>query len=144
MPTLHVLDIKGDDVLLPQLTLTATWHRLPNIDYGRLSVSRRCRSYLQDLNKSEEQHYTKLRGPPRQSLLFGLIRVLRNAEDPGLLYEQWASEYGSVYSFPAFLGEQRLVLYDPKAVAHFYGKEGFGYIKTPISRMFIEILVFFF
>ncbi|KAK0227136.1 cytochrome P450 [Armillaria nabsnona] len=83
---------------------------------------------------------TKLRGPPRQSLLFGLIRVLRNAEDPGLLYEQWASEYGSVYSFPAFLGEQRLVLYDPKAVAHFYGKEGFGYIKTPISRMFIEIL----
>ncbi len=86
---------------------------------------------------------TKLRGPPRQSLLFGLIRVLRNAEDPGLLYEQWASEYGSVYSFPAFLGEQRLVLYDPKAVAHFYGKEGFGYIKTPISRMFIEILVCF-
>ncbi|SJL01026.1 uncharacterized protein ARMOST_04342 [Armillaria ostoyae] len=83
---------------------------------------------------------TKLRGPPRQCLLFGLIRVLRNAEDPGLLYEQWASEYGSVYSFPAFLGEQRLVLYDPKAVAHFYGKEGFGYIKTPISRMFIEIL----
>ncbi|PBK72110.1 cytochrome P450 [Armillaria solidipes] len=83
---------------------------------------------------------TKLRGPPSQSLLFGLIRVLRNAEDSGLLYEQWASEYGSVYSFPAFLGEQRLVLYDPKAVAHFYGKEGFGYIKTPISRMFIEIL----
>ncbi|KAK0492733.1 cytochrome P450 [Armillaria luteobubalina] len=83
---------------------------------------------------------TKLRGPPRESLVFGLIRVLRNAEDPGLLYEQWASEYGSVYTFPAFLGEQRLVLYDPKAVASFYGKEGFGYIKTPISRMFIEIL----
>ncbi|KAK0231603.1 cytochrome P450 [Armillaria fumosa] len=83
---------------------------------------------------------TKLRGPPRQSLVFGLIRVLRNAEDPGLLYEQWASEYGSVYTFPAFLGEQRLVLYDPKAVTSFYGKEGFGYIKTPISRMFIEIL----
>ncbi|KAK0455626.1 cytochrome P450 [Desarmillaria tabescens] len=83
---------------------------------------------------------TKLRGPPNQSWLFGLIRVLRNADDPGLLYEQWASEYGSVYSFPGFLGEQRLVLYDPKAVANFYGKEGFGYIKTPISRMFIETL----
>ncbi|KAK0205805.1 cytochrome P450 [Desarmillaria ectypa] len=83
---------------------------------------------------------TRLRGPPGQSWLFGLTRAIRNAEDPGLLYEQWASEYGSVYSISGFLGEQRLVLYDPKAVAHFYGKEGSGYIKTPISRMFIEIL----
>ncbi|KAK0455641.1 cytochrome P450 [Desarmillaria tabescens] len=83
---------------------------------------------------------TKLRGPPNQGGLFGLIRILRNADDPGLLYEQWASEYGSVYSFSGFLGEQRLVLYDPKALVSFYGKMGFGYIRTPIGRMFIETL----
>ncbi|KAG7441583.1 cytochrome P450 [Guyanagaster necrorhizus] len=82
----------------------------------------------------------KLRGPPSQSWLFGVTRVLRDAEDPGLLYEQWASEYGSVFTVPGFLGEPRVVLYDPKAVTHFYGKEGFGYVKTPVSRMFIEIL----
>ncbi|SJL01048.1 uncharacterized protein ARMOST_04364 [Armillaria ostoyae] len=65
---------------------------------------------------------------------------MRSEEDRALLTERWASEYGPVFCFPGLLGEQRLVLCDPKAVAHFYGKGGVGYIKTPITRMFIEIL----
>ncbi|SJL11872.1 uncharacterized protein ARMOST_15283 [Armillaria ostoyae] len=85
---------------------------------------------------------TKLRGPSSQSWLFGLGRVIHDAEDAGLLYEQWASEYGSVFSFPGFLGQQSLVLCDPKAVAHLYANEGFGYVKMQLSRNFIEIMVF--
>ncbi len=68
---------------------------------------------------------------------------MRSQEDQALLTERWASEYGPVFCFPGLLGEQRLVLCDPKAVAHFYGKAGFGYTRTPIGRMFIEILVCF-
>ncbi len=84
---------------------------------------------------------TKLRGPSSQSWLFGLGRVIHDAEDAGLLYEQWASEYGSVFSFPGFLGQKSLVLCDPKAVAHLYANEGFGYVKMQLSRNFIEIMV---
>ncbi|KAK0506763.1 cytochrome P450 [Armillaria luteobubalina] len=83
---------------------------------------------------------TQLRGPASQSWLFGLGRIIHDAEDAGLLYEQWASEYGSVFSFPGFLGQQSLVLCDPKAVAHLYANEGFGYVKMQLSRNFIEIM----
>ncbi|PBL01619.1 hypothetical protein ARMGADRAFT_222214 [Armillaria gallica] len=71
----------------------------------------------------------------------GITTQLRGpTEDQALLTERWASEYGPVFYFPSLLGEQRLVLSDPKAVAHFYGKAGSGYTRTPIGRMFIEIL----
>ncbi|PBK72122.1 cytochrome P450 [Armillaria solidipes] len=83
---------------------------------------------------------TQLRGPSSTSWFFSFIHIMRSEEDRALLTERWASEYGPVFCFPGLLGEQRLVLCDPKAVAHFYGKGGVGYIKTPITRMFIEIL----
>ncbi|KAK0227131.1 cytochrome P450 [Armillaria nabsnona] len=83
---------------------------------------------------------TQLRGPPSTSWFFSFTHIMRSQEDRALLTERWASEYGSVFCFPGLLGEQRLVLCNPKAVAHFYGKAGFGYIRTPIGRMFIEIL----
>ncbi|KAK0205791.1 cytochrome P450 [Desarmillaria ectypa] len=83
---------------------------------------------------------TKLRGPPSRNWLFGLASVIHNSDDVDLLYEQWSAEYGSLYSVSGFLGQQTLVLCDPKAVAHFYSRETVGYVKTPITRMFIEIM----
>ncbi|KAK0448231.1 cytochrome P450 [Armillaria borealis] len=83
---------------------------------------------------------TGLRGPPSRSWLFGLANVIRNSEDVGLLYEQWSAEYGSVYTISGFLGQQKLVLCDPKAVAHFYSREAVVYVKTPIIRRIIEIM----
>ncbi|KAK0227150.1 cytochrome P450 [Armillaria nabsnona] len=83
---------------------------------------------------------TELRRPPSRSWLFGLANVIRNAEDVGLMYEQWSAEYGSVYTISGFLGQQKLVLCDPKAVAHFYSREAVVYIKTPIIRRIIEIM----
>lgn len=87
---------------------------------------------------------TELRGPPSRSWLFGLANVIRNSEDVGLMYEQWSAEYGSVYTISGFLGQQKLVLCDPKAVAHFYSREAVVYVKTPIIRRIIEIMVYFF
>ncbi|KAG6852669.1 hypothetical protein C0991_010037 [Blastosporella zonata] len=81
-----------------------------------------------------------LRGPPSPSLLFGLSRVIRNAEDVSVLTEQWANEYGSAFRVPIALGSGRIVIIDPKAVTHFYSKETFGYVQTPLARVFIERL----
>ncbi|KAG6909218.1 hypothetical protein DXG01_001525 [Tephrocybe rancida] len=86
---------------------------------------------------------TALRGPPSKSFLFGLVRVLRESEDQSVLTEQWANEYGSAFAVPGALGSKRVVIVDPKAVTHFYSKETFGYIQTPLARSFIERLVSF-
>ncbi|GLB33170.1 putative cytochrome p450 [Lyophyllum shimeji] len=83
---------------------------------------------------------TSLRGPPSESILFGLSGVLRQSEDASLLTERWAKEYGSAFRVPTALGSSRIVLMDPKAVAHFYSKETFGYVQTPLARVFIENL----
>lgn len=83
---------------------------------------------------------TSLRGPASESILFGLSRVIRESEDASLLSEQWAREYGCAYRVPTALGSSRILLMDPKAVAHFYSKETFGYVQTPLARVFIENL----
>ncbi|KAJ7744174.1 cytochrome P450 [Mycena metata] len=83
---------------------------------------------------------TKLNGPPNENLLFGLTRRLVGAPDNGLLYQQWAETYGSVYGLPmAFLG-RKLILCDPKAVNHFYSMERTIYIKSKLGRAVIENL----
>lgn len=83
---------------------------------------------------------TELRGPPSRSWLFGLANIIRNSGDEDLLYEQWSAGYGSVYIVSGFLGQQKLVLCDPKAVAHFYSREAVVYVKTPFIRRIIEIM----
>ncbi|PBK72095.1 cytochrome P450 [Armillaria solidipes] len=97
-------------------------------------------SLIYKVSTNRKSIATELRGPPSRSWLFGLANVLRNSEDEGLLYEQWSAEYGSVYTISGFLGQQKLVLCDPKAVAHFYSREADVYVKTPIIRRIIEIM----
>ncbi|KAF8075757.1 cytochrome P450 [Lyophyllum atratum] len=92
------------------------------------------------LSKRRGTQTTPLRGPPSESFLFGLSRFIGDAEDPSLLSEQWSKEYGSAFLVPLALGSSRIVLMDPKAVTHFYSKETFGYVQTPLARIFIENL----
>ncbi|KAG6815527.1 hypothetical protein H0H87_000954 [Tephrocybe sp. NHM501043] len=84
---------------------------------------------------------TPLRGPQSASFLFGLSGIIRQAEDASVLTEQWAKEYGSAFCVPGAMGSMRIVITDPKAVTHFYSKETFGYIQTPLARTFIERLL---
>ncbi|KAH7927044.1 cytochrome P450 [Leucogyrophana mollusca] len=84
---------------------------------------------------------TQLNGPPNPSFVFGVGQALNDSGDAGAMYEQWAEEYGLVYKVPAALGKSRVVLCDPKAVAHFYARETFGYVLTPLSKMAIEAIV---
>ncbi|KIJ59411.1 hypothetical protein HYDPIDRAFT_162418 [Hydnomerulius pinastri MD-312] len=54
------------------------------------------------------------------------------------MYEAWAEEYGVVYQVPSTLGQRRIVLCDPRAIAHFYARETWTYVQTPLSKAFIE------
>ncbi|KAG6849383.1 hypothetical protein H0H93_008938 [Arthromyces matolae] len=83
---------------------------------------------------------TPLRGPRSQSFLFGLARVFRASDDASLLTEQWTKDYGPAFCVPGAFGSKRVVIVDPKAVTHFYSKETFGYVQTPLARTFIERL----
>ena len=84
---------------------------------------------------------TPLPGPRNTSLLFGLYRHINESPDPGLVYERWAEEYGPAYVVPGGFGSKRVVICDPRANAHFYARETFGYVQTKLSRVFIENLV---
>ena len=77
---------------------------------------------------------TRLRGPPSESFLYGVGARIHDAEDSGALYEAWAQEYGQVYAVPSTLGSQRIVLCDPKAIAHFYAKETWTYMQIPFTE----------
>ncbi|KDQ56786.1 hypothetical protein JAAARDRAFT_179466 [Jaapia argillacea MUCL 33604] len=86
---------------------------------------------------------TPLKGPPNTSPfnILGLARRIARAPDTGALLEQWAEEYGSVYQIPAALGTKRVILTDPKAIAHFYSHETFGYVQPTFGKMLIENIV---
>lgn len=78
---------------------------------------------------------TGLRGPPRKSLIFGWSLNLLEAEDAGSMYEEWAREYGAVYEVPTTLGGRRIMLCDPRAIAHFYSKETWTYLQTDFDLL---------
>lgn len=83
---------------------------------------------------------TKLRGPPSSHWFFGVSKDT-GSHNGGQLFEEWAKEYGPVYRVPALAGSKRVVLTDPKAVAHFYSLETFTYVHTPMSKRGIENIV---
>lgn len=62
----------------------------------------------------------RLRGPISESFVFGITRKVAAAPDSGAVYEAWADTYGPVYEVSGPLRTKRIVLCDPKAVAHVY------------------------
>lgn len=88
-----------------------------------------------------KHHTTPLNGPASPSILFGVHRYLKESDDPGILYEQWAAEYGPVFRIPGGFGSSRVAVCDPKASAHFYAKDTFGYVQAGLMRVIIENIV---
>ncbi|KAG1857750.1 cytochrome P450 [Suillus subalutaceus] len=84
---------------------------------------------------------TQLRGPPRTSFIYGVSNDIASSKDSATMYEHWAQEYGVAYMIPSVLGQTRIVLSDPKAIAHFYARESWTYVQTPLSLALIENLV---
>ncbi|KAF8700574.1 hypothetical protein AX14_000677, partial [Amanita brunnescens Koide BX004] len=80
----------------------------------------------------------RLKGPSNNSPLFGRLRDLLASNDRGVVYQSWAEEYGAVYQIPAQLGERRIIICDPKAIAHFHSKDTFTYHALPFSKKFVK------
>ncbi|RDX44734.1 cytochrome P450 [Lentinus brumalis] len=83
---------------------------------------------------------TPLAMPPRPSWFFGVSRLIINNPDASSMYEDWVQQFGSVFKIPAPLGGTRVILTDPKAIAHFYSVETWTYVQTKLSRVAIENL----
>ncbi|KAG1780536.1 cytochrome P450 [Suillus placidus] len=81
---------------------------------------------------------TQLRGPPRTSFIYGVLHDLASSQDSAAMYERWATEYGVAYMIPAVFGRTRVVLCDPRAIAHFYARETWTYVQTPLSLILLE------
>ncbi|KAJ7701726.1 cytochrome P450 [Mycena metata] len=66
------------------------------------------------------RHSTPLQGPSSNNFVLG----------------EWATRYGSVFAIPSIFGSKNIVLTDPKAIAHFYSKDTYGYIQAPHFKRF--------
>ena len=64
-----------------------------------------------------------------------------NNPDASSMYEAWVHQFGTVFKIPAPMGDTRVILTDPKAIAHFYSVETWTYVQTRLSRVAIENLV---
>ncbi|KIJ25819.1 hypothetical protein M422DRAFT_273154 [Sphaerobolus stellatus SS14] len=83
---------------------------------------------------------TKLPGPPAQRWLFGISQQLFEADDMAVLHEEWVHKYGPVLSMPGFFGATRVLLCDPKAVAHFYAREATTYRRETYTKNLVELM----
>ncbi|KAG6333221.1 hypothetical protein ID866_5866 [Astraeus odoratus] len=81
---------------------------------------------------------TRLLGPPRTEFIWGASKQLLASTDAASIYEAWANEYGPAYEVPTTLWGNKIVLCDPKAIAHYYSKETWTYILTDLNRNFLE------
>ncbi|KAG2364260.1 cytochrome P450 [Suillus spraguei] len=81
---------------------------------------------------------TQLRGPPRTSFIYGVSQDLMSSNDTGGMYEHWATEYGVAYTIPSVLGKSRIVLCDPRAIAHFLARDTWTYAQTPLFTALME------
>lgn len=89
-------------------------------------------------------HPTRLRGPPRKSFwLFGggYQREYITMQDGSILYEEWEAEHGMCFEVPWTPTRTRIVLTDPKAVAHFYSRETFTYVQSKMVRQFMGAML---
>lgn len=85
--------------------------------------------------------YTKLRGPPRRSYLYGYAKVLQQAFDQAPVLEGWSKEYGLVYNLPSPLGKNKVIVMDPKALAYICNNDTYGFRQTALARQNFEIMV---
>ncbi|KAG5651863.1 hypothetical protein H0H81_007143 [Sphagnurus paluster] len=91
---------------------------------------------------ARQRRTTPLPGPPSTSLIFGVTKDILEAEDSGIVYEEWEKQYGAVYAIPAALGAREIVLCDLKAIAHYYAGDTFVYQQPLGQRFFIGHFLF--
>ncbi|KAJ8592594.1 cytochrome P450 [Rhizopogon salebrosus TDB-379] len=96
---------------------------------------------LRGYRKSQKQRTTRIQGPRSSDWVFGFSKILLDSSIASQLYESWASEYGSVYRVPYALGDSRVVLWDPKAISHFFARDTWLYNQTPFNKIGVRLAI---
>ena len=81
---------------------------------------------------------TRLVGPSSPSLIYGVAKDTMESDDPGSIYEEWVKEYGVAFEVPFALGQRMIMLFDPKALQHYFTRESWTYIALPVIRLTLQ------
>ncbi|KAG1897013.1 cytochrome P450 [Suillus fuscotomentosus] len=96
---------------------------------------------LQVYRRKQRTTRTPIRGPQTPGWVFGFAKILLNSTATTELYERWAREYGTVYKVPDIFGRSRVILWDPKAISHFFARDTWLYNQTPFSKIVIQTTI---
>ncbi|KAG1797326.1 cytochrome P450 [Suillus plorans] len=96
---------------------------------------------LQVYRRKQRTTRTPIRGPQSPGWVFGFAKILLNSTATTELYERWAREYGPVYKVPDIFGRSRVILWDPKAISHFFARDTWLYNQTPFSKIVIRTTI---
>ncbi|EIW77626.1 cytochrome P450 [Coniophora puteana RWD-64-598 SS2] len=84
---------------------------------------------------------TRLRGPPSESIIWGVAQKVPLTEQSAVQYTAWEAEYGpGVYRIPFIFGKEKIILFDARAVAHLFAMDNTVYTKTEQQRSLIRNL----
>ncbi|SCV68844.1 BQ2448_965 [Microbotryum intermedium] len=79
------------------------------------------------------QNLSRIPGPPSHSVLLGNLDRI-TSEPPGAPQKDWSRQYGGLFKFRGFLGEERLCVTDPIALSHVVVQNGYKYVKPSEVR----------
>ena len=81
---------------------------------------------------------TRLVGPPNPSLIYGVAKDTVESDDQASIFEEWVKEYGVAFEIPYALGQRVIMLFDPKALQHYYMRETWTYMALASARISIK------
>ncbi|KAG2739224.1 cytochrome P450 [Suillus brevipes Sb2] len=87
------------------------------------------------------QRATRIRGPQSPGWAFGFAKIILDSATTTELYERWAREYGPVYKVPGVFGQPRVILWDPKAISHFFARDTWLYNQTPFNKIAVRATI---
>lgn len=106
----------------------------------RISVLILASLYLLQVYR-RNQRATRIRGPPSPGWAFGFAKIMLESTTTTELYERWAREYGPVYKVPGVFGQPKVILWDPKAISHFFARDTWLYNQTPFNKIAVRTTV---
>ncbi|KAG2033879.1 cytochrome P450 [Suillus americanus] len=106
----------------------------------RISVLVLASLYLLQVYR-RKQRTTRIRGPQSPGWVFGFAKTVLDSTVTAELYERWAREYGPVYKVPGVFGQSKVILWDPKAISHFFARDTWLYNQIPFNKIVIRTTI---
>jgi hypothetical protein len=84
---------------------------------------------------------TLLLGPTTPSWLLGHKKTFDAAPDFTSVHSTWFEQYGSAFLLQMPLGTQHIMVGDPRALAHIYARDTYGYVQGTLLKILLERMV---